>query len=206
MSPKSKLTKKMSVDDFDCGYWYALELKEFAKKLGISNISKLRKDEIEKAIRTYLRSGKVTKPTKRALTTKGIKDSELGLQMDLPVVVYTNNSETRDYIETQTVKLNPDYKIKSGARLRLNRWREEKMTAGSKITYGELVQEYVRLSKLKGPFKQLPSGRYINFLSNFHQGEKGATREEAMAAWHQLKKLDIPKDYRSWSKWRNAKK
>ena len=64
---------------------------------------------------------------------------------------------------------------------------------------------YVRLNKLEGSFPQAPSGRYINFLSNFLAAEKNATREHAVKAWGQLKKLDIPKDYRSWKKYRQQR-
>jgi hypothetical protein len=63
-----------------------------------------------------------------------------------------------------------------------------------------MVQEYVRLNQAKEPFAQIPIGRYINFVSDFLAAEKGATREQARNAWQQLKKLDIPKNYRSWAK------
>jgi hypothetical protein len=63
-----------------------------------------------------------------------------------------------------------------------------------------LVIEYVRLNKTKEPFAQIPHGRYINFVSAFLAAEKDATREQAMKAWERLKRLDVPKDYRSWVK------
>ena len=47
MKAKSKLSKNMTVADFDKGYWYAAEIKEFAQKIGILHSSKLRKDELE---------------------------------------------------------------------------------------------------------------------------------------------------------------
>jgi len=43
-----------------------------------------------------------------------------------------------------------------------------------------------------------PSARYINFLTNFLKSEPGATRTQAIRAWTELKKLPVPKDYRSW--------
>jgi hypothetical protein len=39
-------------------------------------------------------------------------------------------------------------------------------------------------------------------MSDFLAAEKGATREQAIKAWEQLKALDIPKNYRSWAKYR----
>jgi len=60
----------MTETQFDNGYWYAVELKEFAKQLGIPSVSKLRKDELELSIKHFLRSGKIIIPTKRNLKKK----------------------------------------------------------------------------------------------------------------------------------------
>ena len=90
---------------------------------------------------------------------------------------------------------------KSGARYRLNRWREQEISAGNQITYGDLVREYARLCGVSGRFPQARSGRYINFLSDFLRREKGISRKHAIAAWHELKKLDVPKTYSAWRKW-----
>ena len=49
----------------------------------------------------------------------------------------------------------------------LNRWREEQLVKGVKLTYGDLVKEYIRLNQTDEPFAQIPHGRYINFLSDF---------------------------------------
>lgn len=203
---KPRLLKSMSLAQFDNGYWYATELKRFAKTLGIPATSKLRKDEIEAAIKHFLKTGKAKLPTKRKLEREGVRDVERGLSLRLRVVLYTNDTETKEFLEREVRRLVPGMKMKSGARYRLNRWREEQLTRGKRITYGDLIKEYVRLNQVKGPFMQAPSGRYINFSSDFFAGEKDATREKALAAWAQLKNLDVPKDYKSWAKWRRARK
>jgi len=184
---------------------YTTELKEFAKTIGIASANKLRKDEIEKAIKLFLESGKIKSPTKRSLSTSGVKDVERGLSLDLPVVVYTNDKETKDFLEKEAQKLAPGLKRKSGARYRLNRWREAQLVKGVKLTYGDLVKEYVRLNQTKEPFAQIPIDCYINFVSDFLASEKGATRAQAMKAWEKLKTLDVPKNYRSWVKAQSAK-
>jgi hypothetical protein len=61
-----------------------------------------------------------------------------------------------------------------------------------------VVEEYVRLSQSVGRFAQIPHGRYINFLSDFLAREPGATKGEAIKAWHSLKTMDCPKTYRAW--------
>ena len=188
----------MTLTEFDNGYWYATELKTFAQTIRLPSAGKLRKDELEKAIRLFLKTGEIKNPAKRKLSMSGIKDVQRGLRLDLPVVVYTNDKETKDFLEREAQKLAPGLKRKSGVRYRLNRWREERLFKGVQLTYGDLVKEYIRLNQTKKPFAQIPHGRYINFMSDFLAAEKGATKEQAVKAWRKLKTLDVPKNYRSW--------
>ncbi len=205
MPKKPKLSRSMTAEQFDNGYWYALEVKAFADEIGIPLASRLRKDELEELIKHFLRTGEARGPTRKNLSRSGVRDIERGLSLKLPVVNYTSNKETKDFIVKEALKLVPNLKRKSGARYRLNRWREERIDKGIKITYEDLVKQYVKLNQLEGSFPQAPSGRYINFLSNFLAGEKNATRKQAMNAWGRLKKLDIPKDYQSWKKYRQQR-
>ena len=204
MKPRTKLSRAMTLTQFDNGYWYATELKEFAKTIGIPSANKLRKDELEKAIKLFLETGEIKSPTKRSLSTPGSKDVERGLSLQLRVAVYTNDKETKDFLEQEAQKLAPGLKRKSGARYRLNRWREEQLVKGVKLTYRDLVEEYVTLNQTRR-FAQIPFDRYVNFLSDFLATEKGATREQAIKAWKKLKKLDVPKNYRSWVKSQSSK-
>jgi hypothetical protein len=57
------LSAIMTVRDFENGYWYLDELKNFAERIGIPAAKKLRKDELEKAIVVFLRTGKAALPT-----------------------------------------------------------------------------------------------------------------------------------------------
>ncbi|MDQ6830044.1 MAG: SAP domain-containing protein [Gemmatimonadota bacterium] len=198
MKSKAKLSASMTVTQFDNGYWYATELKAFAKTIGIPSASRLRKDELENAIIRFLEIGKISSPTRRSLPPAGIRDVERGLRLDLPVVVYTNDRETKDFLEREARKVAPGMKRKSGARYRLNRWREEQLANGVKLTYAALVREYVRLNQTEGRFAQAPTGRYINFISDFVAAEPGATSAQILTAWKRLKRLDAPKNYRSW--------
>ena len=195
----------MTLEQFDNGYWYALEIKAFANELGIPSASRLRKDELEKLIKHFLVTGEIKAPTRRSLAKSGISDIEKGLHLKLPVVSYTSNKETKNFIAREALKIAPNLKRKTGARYRLNRWREEQIEKGTKITYGDLVKQYVRLNEWEGSFPQAATGRYINFVSDFLAGEKNPTREQAIIAWGQLKKLNIPKSYRDWKKYGKAK-
>ena len=193
----------MTLRQFDNGYWYATELRQFAKTIGIPFSNRLRKDELETAIKRFLKTGVIERPGKAFLPTKGVRDVERGLRLDLPVVIYTNDSETKDFLEREARKRAPGLKRKSGTRYRLNRWREQQLARGVKLTYRDLVDEHVRLNRTEGSFAKIPHGRYINFMSDFLAKEPGATREQAIDAWKTLKTLDAPKDYRSWARIRS---
>jgi hypothetical protein len=112
----------MTLAQFENGYWYATELKKFAETIGVPSATKLRKDELEKAIRRFLQTGTIESPTKRSLAKTGIKDVEKGLQLKLPVVHYTSTKQTKDFIVSEALKIDPGLRRKSGARYRLNRW------------------------------------------------------------------------------------
>jgi hypothetical protein len=194
----------MTLAEFDNGYWYAAELKEFGENLGIPSAKKLRKDELEKAIKSFLKNGTIQSP-KRSVDKKGISDLARGLSLKMRIENYTSNRETKDFIKSEAEKISPGVKKRSGAGYRLNRWREEQITNGVKITYGDLVNEFIRINTSDEPFVRIPHGRYINFLSDFMRLEKNATREAALKAWHKLKTLDISKDYASWVAYRKKK-
>ena len=198
MAERTKLTKSITLTQFDNGYWYADDIKNFAKEIGIPDSSRLRKDELEKLIKEFIRTGKASSSKRKNINAIGVKDHELGLAPTLRIRNYTSNKETKQFIEKEALKVNPNLKKKSGAKYRLNRWREEQINDGKKITYGDLVRQYIKLNETEEPFKKIPHGRYINFLADYLANEKGATREKAIKAWEKLKKLDIPKDYRSW--------
>lgn len=193
----------MTLTQFENGYWYALELKEFAETIGIPSANKLRKDELEKAIIYFLRTGRIKSPTLRTLSPTGIRDVEKGLSLKLPVVHYTNDRQTKEFLESEARKITPNLKRKSGARYRLNRWREAQLTKGLRITYRDLVNQYVKLNQAEERFAQIPHGRYLNFISEFFAAEKGGTREQAIKAWEQIKKMNGPKTYRSWTQLRS---
>ena len=198
------LSPTMTLQDFANGYWYLDELKDFGRQIGIPEATKLRKDELERAIMAFLRTGKARLPTKRALRKTGVKDLEHGLSLKLPIKHYTSNRETKDLIIREARKVASEVGEKSGVWYRLNRWREEQITNGNHPTYGDLVQQYIALNRLER-FDKVPQDRYINFVASFLAAEKSGTRSDAIAAWSELKTMDIPKNYASWVKTRRKR-
>jgi hypothetical protein len=195
---KSKLSSAMTLREFDNGYWYATELRAFALELRIPSASKLRKDQLESAI-NHLLFGKAAKAGSMSLTAKqGPRDVDRGLRLDLPVVHYTSNKETKSFIEREATKIQPGFKRASGTRYLLNRWREEQIAAGRRITYRNLVLQAIALNQSKrGPLRA-EHGRYINFISDYVADNKAASHEDAVKAWHEVKAMDAPKTYAAW--------
>lgn len=193
------LAPTITLREFENGYWYLHQLKAFADRVGIPSAGKLRKDELEKAIVAFLRTGKAALPTKRSLYKTGVKDLERGLSLNLRIENYTSNRETKTFIVQQARLMAPEVRAKPGVWYRLNRWREEQITGGKRPTYGDLVRQYVALNQTE-QFEKIPQGRYINFVAEFRAAEKAATHQKAVAAWAELKALDIPKNYASWVK------
>ena len=113
----SKLSTGMTLRQFDHGYWYATEIKRFARSLGVPAAHRLRKDELEKVIRHFLIHGQVTSPTKRDLSRSGIKDVDRGLRLDRRVTLYTNDRETKAFLEREARKLDPTFRRRSGSQI-----------------------------------------------------------------------------------------
>ena len=95
------------------------------------------------------------------------------LNLKLRIENYTSNRETKDFIVAA------------------------RMTSGKRPTYGDLVRQNVALNRMPR-FERIPQDRYINFVADFLEASKGATRGQAIAAWNELKELDVPKNYASW--------
>jgi len=203
---KARLHPSMTETEFDNGYWYATELCEFAMEIGIPFANQLRKDELERALKSYIRSGRVNQVTPTRAPKVGVRDVDKGLRLDLPVVHYTSNRETKYFLEREAAKIEPGFKRASGTRYLLNRWREAQVAAGRRITYRDLVAQAIALNATnRGPLRA-EHGRYINFLSDFAAANENASRAEALRAWRQVKAMDAPKTYEAWAKRRKARR
>jgi hypothetical protein len=126
------------------------------------------------------------------------------LRLDLPVVHYTSNKETKSFLEREAARIQPGFRRASGTRYLLNRWREEQIAAGCRITYRDLVLQAIALNQSKrGPLR-MEHGRYINFISDYMAAKPGARHKDAVKAWHEVKALDAPKTYAAWLKLRRT--
>ena len=68
----------MSLQAFENGYWYATDLVAFGKKLGLPAAHRMRKNELESAIKAYLATGRLPKTTTSKPLKKGVRDLDKG--------------------------------------------------------------------------------------------------------------------------------
>jgi hypothetical protein len=157
----SRLSKTMTVRQFDHGYWYATEIKKFCAGSWSS-------------VCGQVAEGRAREGDQASLSRSGINDVDLGLRLDLPVVLYTNDRETKAFLDREARKLDPSYKRRSGSRYRLNRWWDARLSRGVRITYRDVVREY-----------------------------PGTTMASAIRAWKRVKAMDSPKNYRAFARTRH---
>ena len=193
------LSLQLSAQTFTEHYWYAGELKQFAKSLGIAGASSLRKDELEKHILARLDKVADASPPPLPQPRKKHSPSQRDdLHPDNRVRHYVSNRVTKDFILREAHRRCPDLPKKSGVWYWINRWREEQTSEERDFSYGDLIDEFVRLSTQEGRLPQIPSARFNNFISDFIAAGEGS-REEACAAWEDLKRENAPKTYSAWT-------
>ena len=123
-----KLSRSMSLTQFDHGYWYATELKRFAAELGIPSVARLRKDELERAIRQFLRSGKTEAPAPKPAQSdvrSRPRDVDLGLRLDRRIIRYTNDPATKSFLEQEARKLAPTFPSTLGCNVQIESMERE---------------------------------------------------------------------------------
>lgn len=200
----TKLSLTMTLSEFDNGYWYAQELKDFANRIGIPHSSTLRKDELEWCIRHFLQTGEKISSRKISSSKSQLRDEVRGLSLKLPVIHYTSNKTTKAFIQKEALKISPHMPNKSGARYWLNRWREEQLEKGKKITYGDLVKQFVKLNTTQGRLPRIPSTKFNNFIADFLEANREATRTDAVTAWEELKRMNLPKTFKAWDEYQKS--
>ncbi|EMB45229.1 SAP domain-containing protein [Treponema denticola] len=186
----------MTIKEFENKYWYMSELKALAKSLEIPFDSRTRKDQLEDMIIQFLEIGTVNKKNSFRIKNRNIDI----LNNHSYVKNFRNKKETWEFINSEMDKRVPGLKPKSGAKYWLNRWIENKLSNGEKITYNDVIGEYIRLNKTEEKLPQIPSCKFNNFISDYLANEKNATRKDALEAWTMLKDMKVKKDYITWKK------
>ncbi|WP_039757912.1 hypothetical protein [Bartonella queenslandensis] len=188
----------MSVEEFEKGYFYATELKAFAKKLGI-DVGTLRKNEIEDYIKARL-SGLEDSHLPKSVSNRKTDGSRDKLSPDSVIFNYVSDKATKAFLKEEIAKRDPKAKDKSGQWYWLNDWRKEMIRNNQEITYQQLIDKLYALMTTEGKLPRIPSTRLNNFIIDFlaDPENEGATRQKAMDEWERLKKMPIQKDYQQY--------
>ena len=188
----------MSVEEFDDGYFYATELKGFARQLGIA-VGRRRKLELEALIRDFLRTGVVPVPTPEPRRRSGAGRDRLAA--GTVVRHYVDDRTTKDFLRGMVRVRAPSLRDKSGQWYWLNDWRRGQLQAGRHITYADLGNRLLDLMRTEGRLSRIPAARFNNFMTDFRAdpANKGKSRADAVAAWEYIKSAPGPKTYAAYA-------
>lgn len=184
----------MSVADFDDGYFYATELRRFARRLGIT-VGNLRKHEVEGLIREFLATGRV--PAHKPVPSRRSRAVRDELVAQTVVVNYVDDRATKDFLRECVHVASPNLKDKSGQWYWLNDWRRAQQQMGARFTYADLAERLRDLMRTDGRLPQIPSARLNNFITDYRADAVNSkvARDQVIEAWEWLKRQPGPNTY-----------
>lgn len=199
---KPPLSIGLSVSEFNNTYYYAEELKAFARTQSI-RIGNFRKIELEGLIREFLTTGTVP-DAKPVLPRKQGQPSD-ELSAETIVTNYVGDKTTKGFLLQLVEVQNPNVKPKSDQWYWLNDWRRKQQKASSSFTYQDVANKLLDLMQTSGRLPQIPYARMNNFITNFRADPANydANRETAMKAWELVKNTNGPKTYETYRNLQN---
>ncbi|MEP0519094.1 MAG: hypothetical protein ABJO09_02800 [Hyphomicrobiales bacterium] len=194
---KPSLSASMSVSEFDSAYFYAKDLKVFAKTLGI-RVGNFRKIELEALIREFLALGNI--PDAQPVLPRKQGQSRDQLSSEKQVINYVGDKKTKAFLLELVKAEDPNVKAKSGQWYWLNDWRRKQQETKTSFTYQDVANKLLELMQTAGRLPQIPSARMNNFITDFRADPTNscASREQIMAAWEHLKGTSGPKTYEAY--------
>ena len=195
------LHTSMSVEEFDGGYFYATEIKAFAREIGIP-VGNRRKTDLEDLIRSFLESGVV--PTSRPVQPRKAGQARDKLSLDTRVTNYVGDRTTKEFLLKSVRATSPGLPNKSGQWYWLNDWRRRQQEAGRRFTYRDLVNHLRDLMLTEGRLPQIPSARMNNFITDFRADPDSPdmTRDRLLEEWYWLKQQAGPCTYAEYRRLR----
>jgi hypothetical protein len=192
----------MSVAEFDAGYFYATDLKAFAREIGIS-VGNFRKTELEDLIREFLATGNV--PVKKPVLPRKSGADRDELAANVAVINYVGDKKTKQFLLELVAQTGGDLKNKSGQWYWLNDWRRQQQANDRSFTYQDLADHLHSLMTTKGRLPQIPSARMNNFITDFYSDPQNSDipRADVLKAWEWLKTKPDPKTYQDYKRLRS---
>ncbi|SNZ06254.1 SAP domain-containing protein [Cohaesibacter gelatinilyticus] len=199
---EKKLRIDMSVAEFDAGYFYATDMKAFAREIGIS-VGNFRKSELEDLIRDFLATGKV--PSRKPVLPRKPGAERDELAVNVTVTNYVGDKKTKQFLLELVAKKEADLKNKSGQWYWLNDWRRLRQESDRTFTYQDLADHLHSLMTTKGRLPQIPSARMNNFITDFYSDPQNSDipRADVLKAWEWLKVKSGPKTYQKYKRLRS---
>lgn len=200
ISDRLKLRPDMSAHEFDGGYYYATELKDFARAVGIA-VGNYRKNELEELIREFLATGSV--PDRKPVAPRKSGEARDELRAENRVVNYVGDRRTKAFLLELVKNRSPGgLRDKSGQWYWLNDWRRKQQEARRSFTYQDLADHLYGLMTTRGRLPQIPSARMNNFITDFRAdpANAGVSRADVLKAWEALKRKPGPKTYEEYRK------
>jgi hypothetical protein len=198
-SSRSTLRVGMTLAEFESAYYYAEELKAFARDIGVA-IGNFRKNELENLIREYLTTGHA--PSRKAILPRKSGAPRDALSPKTLVINYVGDRKTKDFLRGLVRVKDAGIRDKSGQWYWLNDWRRQQQGASRRFTYQDLAGRLAQLMSAPGRLPQIPSARMNNFLSDFRAdpANKQISRDDALKAWERLKAHFGPKTYEEYKR------
>lgn len=197
------LRKGMSEKEFSDVYFYADQLKQFAREIGIP-VGNRRKIELEDLIRRYLLTGHIeTSRSTPSRQTARVRDR---LEKDVAVVNYVDDRRTKEFLLRCVHEQAPELKDKSGQWYWLNDWRRRKQEEGARFTYKSLANHLRQLMETSGRLRQIPSARMNNFITDYRADSSApqVSHKELMDKWMWLKRQPGPNTYAEYKRLQRA--
>ena len=194
----AKLRASMSVKEFDDNYFYAEDIKAFARRLGIS-VGRRRKLELEALIRDFLRTG--VAPPAKPMPDRRSGEGRDRLAAETVVRVYVDDRRMKTFLRDLVHACAPSLRDKSGQWYWLNEWRRTQLQAGQRITYADIGNRLLELMRSEGRLPRIPAARFNNFVTDFKAdpANKSKSRADAVAAWECIKSVPGPKTYEAYA-------
>lgn len=186
---RPNLTKGISVESFRDYYWLKEELQSFCRENGISASGS--KIEISDRIETFLLTGEIKKPIRKSKANKKIKPQT---DLSLDTVITENHrcsQDVRAFFKTVIPKFHFSTYIQNYFKNNVGQ------------TYRDVINAwYEEEERKKDPSykkKIAPQFEYNQFIRDFFADPKnqGKSREEAIEAWNEIKKLPGSNKYES---------
>lgn len=194
-----QLHRGMSVQEFRDGYFYAADLKRFAREVGIV-VGNHRKIELEDLIAQFLETGQV--PVSKPVYPRKSGEPRDSLTATTPVTNYVGDKVTKAFLLRLVAERDPSLRVKSGQWYWLNDWRREKQRAEASFTYQDLADRLTELMSTEGRLPPIPSARMNNFLTDLRADpvNREMSREEALKEWQWLKGQPGPNTYEQYQR------